>query len=172
MMFKNDLAVHNSVLTTFRKVLEDESLKSISSFSPSIAFQPITTAFLSHTTSNGGNSMGLSESDGPLTCKFPPRSSASYHHLMPSVFHITMSWDNASDDIAVADFARNLIARVNSTAYATGKGNPYIYQNYAAKEQKVFEGYGKVNHARLRKISKKYDPQSVFQKLQPGYFKL
>lgn len=83
-----------------------------------------------------------------------------------------MSWDNASDDAVVADFARNLIARVNSTAYAMGKGHPYIYQNYAAKEQKVFEGYGEENHEKLRKISRKYDPEGVFQQLQPGYFKL
>jgi hypothetical protein len=29
-----------------------------------------------------------------------------------------------------------------------------------------------VNHAKLKKVQKKYDPQGVFEKLQPGYFKL
>jgi len=43
---------------------------------------------------------------------------------------------------------------------------------YAAQEQNVFEGYGSANHAKLRIISKKYDPEGVFQRLQPGYFKL
>lgn len=70
-MFKNDLAVHSSVLAMFREVLLYEPLKEISGFLPSVAFQPITTAFLSHTTSNGGNAMGLKEADGPLTCEFP-----------------------------------------------------------------------------------------------------
>lgn len=68
--------------------------------------------------------------------------------------------------------ARKVISLGNSTAHEMQKSHRYIYQNYAAAEQKVFEGYGEENLESLRQVSKKYDPDGVFQKLQPGYFKL
>jgi hypothetical protein len=36
----------------------------------------------------------------------------------------------------------------------------------------VFWGYGEENLEKLKAVSKKYDPSGVFEKLQPGYFKL
>jgi hypothetical protein len=51
-------------------------------------------------------------------------------------------------------------------------GFPFVYQNYAALQQPVFENYGQKNLAKLRAVSEKYDPLSVWQKLQPGYFKI
>ena len=36
----------------------------------------------------------------------------------------------------------------------------------------MFHGFGVANKGRLIEISEKYDPEGVFQKLQPGYFKL
>ena len=48
----------------------------------------------------------------------------------------------------------------------------YIYQNYANITQDVFAGYGEENRERLREIQKKYDPEGVFSRLQPGYFKV
>ena len=44
--------------------------------------------------------------------------------------------------------------------------------NYGNKVQDVVAGYGAQNKAKLLSISKKYDPSGVFEKLQPGYFKL
>lgn len=68
--------------------------------------------------------------------------------------------------------ARNIVTQANATAWARGLGHRYIYQNYASLEQKVFLGYGPHNYEKLVDVSKKYDPKGVFQKLQPGYFKL
>lgn len=48
----------------------------------------------------------------------------------------------------------------------------YIYQNYANSSQDVFGGYGEENRETLKMIQEKYDPEGVFTKLQPGYFKL
>jgi hypothetical protein len=61
---------------------------------------------------------------------------------------------------------------VNTTAYHLGLGHRYIYQNYASAEQNVFWGYGEQNLEKLREVSRKYDPNGVFEKLQLGYFKL
>jgi len=68
--------------------------------------------------------------------------------------------------------ARSIISRSNTTAHAQDLGHPFIYQNYAAAEQPVFQSYGSNNLERLRDISRKYDPHRVWQVLQPGYFKL
>lgn len=53
-----------------------------------------------------------------------------------------------------------------------GLDHPYLYQNYAAQQQNVLASYGATNLAKLKAASQKYDPQQVFQRLQPGYFKL
>jgi hypothetical protein len=39
-------------------------------------------------------------------------------------------------------------------------------------DEDVFGGYGAENEARLRKVRDMYDPDKVFARLQPGYFKL
>ena len=52
----------------------------------------------------------------------------------------------------------------------------YLYPKTAGPEpthgEDVFAGYGEENRGRLREISRRYDPDQVFQVLQPGYFKL
>ena len=50
--------------------------------------------------------------------------------------------------------------------------NDYIYMNYASQFEDVIKSYGAANKAKLKSIEQKYDPQAVFQTLQPGYFKL
>ena len=62
--------------------------------------------------------------------------------------------------------------RAVAAAKAKGLDHPFLYQNYAALQQKVFPSYGAANMAKLKSISNKYDPQQVWQKLTPGYFKL
>jgi len=53
-----------------------------------------------------------------------------------------------------------------------GVDNDYYYMPYSSGYQPVIARYGVKNLARLNAISKKYDSSQVFQKLQPGYFKL
>jgi hypothetical protein len=89
-----------------------------------------------------------------------------------AVVNLAIMWSNTTDDAAVFQASRNIINRCNTTAYSMGLGHPYIYQNYAALEQKVFDSYGAKNKQRLQDIHEKYDPRGVFTKLQPGYFKI
>ncbi len=53
-----------------------------------------------------------------------------------------------------------------------GLHHRYIYQNYANASQDVFGGYGDENRLKLKEIQMKYDPEGVFSRLQPGYFKI
>jgi hypothetical protein len=58
------------------------------------------------------------------------------------------------------------------TAVAMGLHSPFIYLNYASLDEPVYEGYGAENLAKLKAVKEKYDPEDVFGRLWPGYFKL
>jgi hypothetical protein len=91
---------------------------------------------------------------------------------LSAVVQIDISWSNIADDERILTAAQNILERSQAAASAAGLLNRYVYQNYASFKQDVFSGYGEENLARLKSVSKKYDPDQVFQKLQPGYFKL
>ena len=65
-----------------------------------------------------------------------------------------------------------MVDRSVAAAKARGLYNQYLYQNYASQKQDVFPSYGQANYQKLKSISAKYDPAQVWEKLQPGYFKL
>ena len=69
-------------------------------------------------------------------------------------------------------FMRRMITRMTEAAQSRGTQHPYRFQNHAFDEQQIFEGYGADNLRRLRKVREAVDPEGVFQRLQPGYFKL
>jgi hypothetical protein len=66
----------------------------------------------------------------------------------------------------------NCYNRIIKTAGDRGLLHNYQYMNYANQTQAPMEGYERENVDRLKVISKLYDPEGVFQTLQPGYFKL
>lgn len=122
---------------------------------PAIIFQPISLNELSFMSKNGGNPLGLSGGDGPLI-----------------LLNVAIAWSDPADDARIFALRDEFMSRTDSAAQAKGLYNRYIYQNYANPTQNVFASYGEENLQRLRDISKKYDPTGVFQRLQPGYFKL
>lgn len=65
-----------------------------------------------------------------------------------------------------------VLTRIKAKAVSLGAQNDYVYMNYGSQFQDVISSYGPENKARLKGIAAKYDPQQVFQILQPGYFKL
>ncbi|KAL7782208.1 hypothetical protein V8C37DRAFT_397964 [Trichoderma ceciliae] len=152
------LTVHNSASLMADMVAiymqEVEAIKDVTGIVPSAVFQLITTDMTKHFSKNGGNPLGLA-GQGPL-----------------NLVNIAISWSNAFDDQRVLAAAQNMVSRSIAAARAQGLDHPYLYQNYASQQQKVFSSYGKDNLARLKSVSAKYDPQQVWQKLQPGYFKL
>ncbi|KAI9675990.1 MAG: hypothetical protein M1822_008376 [Bathelium mastoideum] len=103
----------------------------------------------------GGNALGIVEEDGPLT-----------------VVNINLHWSEERSESRMRHFMRRLIKRFRKTAEHLDMLHPYIFQNHAFEEQDVFAGSGEENLARLKAIRKALDPHDVFQRLQPGYFKL
>ncbi|KFZ24020.1 hypothetical protein V502_01502 [Pseudogymnoascus sp. VKM F-4520 (FW-2644)] len=134
---------------------ETNAVKDAEGLVSSCIFQPVGTNLAPYFARNGGNALGIDLTKGPQI-----------------LLNIAISWSHEIDDTRVYAAARNIVNRSNATAYAAGLGNAYLYQNYASAEQDVFGGYGAKNLAKLKAISTKYDPNGVWQKLQPGYFKI
>lgn len=88
------------------------------------------------------------------------------------VVNLNLHWINTSDTQKMTQFMRRILARIHDTAQEMGFLHRYVLQNHAFEEQDVFTGYGERNLRRLRSIRQDVDPNGVFQRLQPGYFKL
>ena len=134
---------------------EMKKLEEVEGVVPAMVFQALTTDVISKFSKNGGNCLGIEDTEGPLF-----------------VINFAIWWKNESDDELVLATAKSLIDRSVEKAKEIGADHQYLYQNYADISQDVFGGYGEENLKKLREISEKYDPEQVFQKLQPGYFKL
>ncbi|CDM30148.1 CAZyme family AA7 [Penicillium roqueforti] len=122
---------------------------------PVLIYQGITEAMLNNMKNHGGNALGLAGSSGPV-------------HLL----HISCWWTNEADDETIYAFVNKFMEKVIAEAKSVGVFNEYVYMNYASMFQDAVAGYGATNKAQLKNIAKKYDPREVYQKLQPGYFKL
>ena len=88
------------------------------------------------------------------------------------VLNIAIMWSSPQDDDRIIAAGNRVVNSSVLLAKSMNADYKYIYQNYASQNQDVFAGYGAANQKRLIDISRKYDPEQVFQKLQPGYFKL
>ena len=65
--FKNTPNLQNQILELF--VREIDSVTDAEGIIPALVLQPITTNVISYFSKNGGNALGITESDGPLICK-------------------------------------------------------------------------------------------------------
>lgn len=132
-----------------------QSLRNVKNLKWSLSYQPEPTIITSKAAANGGNSLGLDQSDGNL-----------FNVLL------TATWDNAADDARVNAAGKSLFDQAGARATALGVSNPYLYLNYAAPWQDPISGYGAAAKSALQAASKKYDPTGVFQQQVPGGFKL
>lgn len=150
---KVDRELFNFLINTFYSLLP--SVQNLPGAFPTISIQAITDGQLAGMQKNGGNALGLDRSKGPFF-----------------VMNMSSRWSNAADDAAILKFFCSIIKTVKAEAKSKGLDNEYIYMNYASQFEDPISSYGAQNVDRLRRISKKYDPQQVFQKLHPGHFKL
>lgn len=151
--FKNDLSVLSAVYETYSRTIS--KIENVKGIIWSLTFQPIVPAITSKSAPKGGNSLGLSPSDGPLVKAL-----------------LLSFWSDASDDKLVNEVGGKFIDDVETIARAKGVYHKFVYLNYANRNQKPIDGYGAASKANLQAVSKKYDPQGLFQKGVPGGFKL
>lgn len=131
------------------------SVDGVAGAMPVLIHQGISVPIMESMEKNGGNTLGLNPSDGPLY-----------------LIHIAFWWENEEDDSAAYEFVSRVLGRITAEAEKRLLTNNYIYMNYASMFQDVISSYGAENKDKLKSVARKYDPKQVFQKLQPGYFKL
>jgi hypothetical protein len=151
--FKVDRDLFTFLVDAFYEMLD--SIVDAPGLLPTISIQVITEGQLKGMQKNGGNALGLDPAFGPYF-----------------IMNTGSNWNDTADDTRILEFHSKVIGRVKEKAKQLGMDNDFIYMNYASQFQDVVAGYGSENKAKLMAVSKKYDPTSVFQILQPGYFKL
>ena len=152
--FVLDQSLAEEIVEMWRE--EIDPIKSqITGFLPVLTLQVITVRMMEQMEINGGNALGLDGKNGPLMIVAPS----------------AMWADPAHDETVLSTYAKWL-SRSNAMARELGLDHRYLYMNYASQFQNPIRGYGEPSLERLRSIARKYDPEGVFQKLQPGYFKL
>ncbi len=85
---------------------------------------------------------------------------------------LSITWNDASDDALVNGIAQILTRDIEAATKAVGLYQRYKYLNYAAGFQDPIGSYGPQRVADLKRVSKKYDPQMLFQTRVRGGFKL
>ena len=122
---------------------------------PVLIYQGITENQIEHMSKRGGNPLGLKPEDGPLY-----------------LIHVACWWADEADDETIYQFISDVLTRIEEGAAERGIQNDYIYMNYASLFEDVIANYGPDNVQKLKQVASRYDPSGVFQKLQPGHFKL
>ncbi|KAL4861667.1 hypothetical protein BDV12DRAFT_179916 [Aspergillus spectabilis] len=121
----------------------------------SLTLQPYPVSLLKKSIERGGNSLGLTTSDGPLV----------------SILLLTY-WSSRNDDAAVLGVMQKALADIKREAQNRNTSVPFEFLNYAWGSQDPIGSYGEENKKRLQEVSKRIDPEGVFQRLVPGGFKL
>jgi hypothetical protein len=88
------------------------------------------------------------------------------------ILSFSVYWQRAGDDRRVYASIRETIEKIDAFATANGTDHPFRYLNYCAQWQRPLEGYGEENLLFLTEVSRKYDPDGLFQRGCTGGFKL
>lgn len=88
------------------------------------------------------------------------------------IVSFTVNWDERRDDDFVKTITRRTVEQIDAFATANKTDHPYRYLNYCAEWQRPFVGYGEENWRFLQGVSRRYDPEGLFQKGCVGGFKL
>lgn len=147
-----DLTFFNDSYNTFR-ALFNPLVANGSVTTSSTAYQLLSKPMLAH--GCGQNSLGLCADNGPLV-----------------IINWGISWSSSASDAAVNAASQQFLTTMTDEAKKRGLYNKYVYLNYALSSQNPLGSYGKDNVAAMRAVRREYDPDSVFQNLVPGGFKL
>nr|AGK29887.1 FAD-binding protein [Volvariella volvacea] len=109
---------------------------------------PITPYMVQKGIENGGNVLGLEGIKKPV-----------------SIFYFDVACNYAHDTRPLFEAIEAFVDRIRELARKRGLLHPYVMWNYAAFNQRVVDSYGPENVSFLKGVSKKYDPDGIFQSL-------
>lgn len=82
--------------------------------------------------------------------------------------HVTINWSSSEDDEAAQALIYTIGEKIEEVPSRRGTSIAYRFMNDAHDGQPVFASYGNDNFHMLSKISREYDRNKVFQRLQNG----
>ncbi|RAH68513.1 FAD-binding oxidoreductase [Aspergillus aculeatinus CBS 121060] len=144
--FAHDPAVYSAIFDLYNKSVA--SISVVKHMNWYISFQPTPSL-------HARNSLGLDPADNRLV-----------------IFLLVAFFPDPSDAELVHGTAMALIEAIEGVTKDAGVYRPFKYMNYADAAQDVIGGYGEESVAALRRTSRKYDPEGLFQTGVPGGFKL
>lgn len=124
-----------------------------------VDWQPIGDLWLkgSQKSNPGGNALG-----------FDPENKGTY-----MAWAEVVEWNGTQYDEQVHAWVKNTTWTIANATQEAGIWDPFLYMGDSTYFQtEIYEGYGEENHQRLLDISRKVDPDRVFQKLLPGGYKI
>ena len=83
-----------------------------------------------------------------------------------------MDWQDAKDDTTVRAAPIAVSEKWRELGEQRGLDVPFLFMNDGARDQNPLKLYGDDNLAKLKRVSRKYDPSQVFQNLQNNGFLL
>jgi hypothetical protein len=130
-----------------------DRIKSVEGGFMAVGFQPISVSVVDAGRARGGNALGLQ----PVSQTWAL---------------IDAAWSQPGDDAQVHEAKQSLMSELESDSRRYESYLPYLFMNDASWDQDVIASYGEDQVRRLRLAQALYDPEQVFQRLVPGYFKL
>lgn len=88
------------------------------------------------------------------------------------VFQISTGWASATDDIRMTQWSKYMIEHMHTLNKELGIASEFIYMGDAGETQIPWSGFPTKNVEMMRNVSRTYDPDFVFQRLNWGGFKL
>lgn len=121
-----------------------------------IDWQPIGALWQAATTAAGGNALGLDPSKVYLC------------------WAEVVEWIGSAYDDVANQWILDTTNAINAATKAAGVYSSFTYMGDSTgfQTKNFYSGYGSANQAKLLSISRKYDPDRVFQTLMPGGFKI
>ncbi|KAH8174772.1 FAD binding domain-containing protein [Sarocladium implicatum] len=88
------------------------------------------------------------------------------------VLELCCDWADAKHDALVKKVMQQAISEIEAASESLGSAHRFRFTNYAAAWQRPLDGYGEKNKRFLKDVSRKYDPNGLFQTGCLGGFKL
>jgi FAD/FMN-containing dehydrogenase len=175
---KADAAVLTSLYEAWKDAVAE--IADVEGLAPTFVANVISPNAVRVGNTNGiGNIWGLEEEPmistqaHPITHQLPPYLPDGIElTYMIAVWQFSTSWSLARDDRRVETWGRVTTERLHALNRRKGVASEYIYMGDAGDWQDAFAGVPRANVARLKRIQRAYDPESVFTRLNTGGFKL
>lgn len=148
-------------------------LQNVSGSQVVLSIQAISQKWLAAAQTSGGDAIDLDPKNGSfIGKKLLTIAFCNISYLVPAL-NLYLRWSNAADDYSITQYSHKFLATVDNATQAEGLYYPFLYLGDAAAGEDPFPTYGYGQSlAKMRAIRQKYDPDAVFQYLQPGGFKI